>query len=286
MPCPRRWILGFSSMLLAMVLIAPASSPRDAAAATPSIRLSSSSGNIASNVTVSYRGFTKNRAVRIKWDGTTIVTATTSAAGDGATVIAVPNGVKGAHTVKVVMGEVSAAATYSIRPQIRMSPASVTVGRTISTSFRGYAAGESVKVTLDGATTALATVRMSSTGDGTARFPVPATPGGSHKLYGKGGTGSSDSVTFQVVPSIALIPASGEPGANIRVHLRGYAQGERVEIQFRYPDQTASLGFATASSTGSVNTTFTVPRKATPGMYAVIARGYGVSVTETSFQVT
>jgi len=260
--------------------------PQMAAAASPTVRLSVTSGDIGRNVTVSYRGYAKNRGVRITWDGTTIASATTSAVGDGSTVIAVPNGVKGGHKVKVIGGDFSASATFTIRPQIRMSPATVGVEQTVSVSFRGYAAGESVKVTLDSSTSAIVTVKMSSTGSGSARFAMSATVGGSHKFSGKSSGGSTDNVSFRVVPTITLIPASGAPGANIRVHLRGYTNGERIELQFRDPDQTSSLGFATASSTGSVNVTFTVPRKATRGTHGVIGRGYGVSVAETAFQVT
>lgn len=286
MPHPRRRIAVFLGLLLLICAFAPVVPPSSTLAATPTARLSVTSGNIGSNVTVSYKGFTKNRALKIKWDGQTVATATSSAAGDGGTVITVPNGVKGSHKILVVMGDLSAGATYSIRSQLRLSPTTVTVNQRLSVSLRGYAANESVKLTIDNGTTAIVTVKVSSSGNAATTITVPAATGGSHKLYGKGNAQSSDSASFRVSPSITLIPASGGVGANIRVHLRGYKSGERIELQFRYPDQTSSLGFATASSTGSVNVTFTVPRNARPGTYSVLGVGYSSSVAETVFQVT
>lgn len=284
----RRWrglylVVGWGMIGL---LTLPAIPHQSAVAATPTVRLSAASGDIGRTLTVFYEGFAKNRSVRITWDGATIATATTSVVGDGSTKITVPNGVKGPHKVKVIGGNFSASAIFSIRPQIRMSPATVVVNQTVSVSFRGYAAGEVVNVTIDSSTKVIVAVTMSATGNGSTRFAVPPTIGGSHKFYGKSGGGSSDSVSFRVVPSITLNPASGGPGANIRAHLRGFQSGERVELQWRSVDQTSSLGFATASATGSVNVTFTVPRRATSGAYGVIGRGYGVSVAETPFQVT
>jgi hypothetical protein len=287
MPYPRlARVLGLVVLLL-LSSISPVTLVGDAVAATtPIIRLSASSGDIGRDVTVSFRNFPKSRSVRVTWDGTTIGTPTSSVVGDGSVKIVVPNGAKGGHTVRVVSGNASASATFTIRPQVRLSPATVTVEQVVSVSFRGYASGESISLTLDNSSKVIKTIRASSTGNASTSIKMPASPGGSHTLNGMGATGSADSATLKVVPSLALIPASGVTGANIRVHIRGYAKGERIELQWRYPDQTASLGFANASSTGSVNMTFTVPKKATPGAYSVIARGYGVSVAEVPFQVT
>lgn len=287
MPYPRRWLAVCFSVMMILSTMSPVGLARPAVAATtPSIRLSVSSGDIGKDVTVSFRKFPKSRAVRVTWEGMTIGTTTSSVVGDGSVKIVVPNGVKGAHTVRAVSGSASASATFTIRPQVRLSPATVTVEQVVSLSFRGYAAGESISLTLDKSSKVVKTIKASSTGNASTSIKMPATPGGSHTVNGKGTTGSTDSATLKVIPSLTLIPTSGVTGANIRVHIRGFAKDERIELQWRFPDQTASLGFATASSTGSVNTTFTVPRSATPGGYSVIARGYGVSVAEVPFQVT
>jgi hypothetical protein len=75
----------------------------------------------------------------------------------------------------------------------------------------------------------------------------------------------------------------------VRVTLRGYGANEYVEIQLRAGGGTLSQGFATASATGGASVTVTISlagEEIEPGWYAIVGRGYGVSVAEAPFRLT
>ena len=274
-------------LLAAPALANVASGPRPTLAATPLLSLSPTSGYVGRTVTASVSGFTQSRTVTITWDGTTVATTTSSVVGDGSASFTTPKARKGSHKVTATAGTTSASATFTIRPSLAVSPTRGKVGRTVSVTLRGYAKAESITVAWDSTSKQLTTVIASSSGSADVQVVIPPAPGGTHKVIGAGTTGSLASASFRVVPSVKLTPTSGPAGTNVRVALRGYQVGERVEIQWRVDGGTVSLGvFATASSTGSANVTVTVPIKSAPGSYAIIGRGYGVSVAEAPFQVT
>jgi hypothetical protein len=280
--CP---ILLVAALVVAILpLGAPA--PRTALAATPRIQLSPTSGFVGTSVAVLFLGFPKNRTVTISWDGKALASTTSSAAGDGSVSIQVPNARKGGHTITATRGQTSASARFTVVPRLRLSPSTVEVGDTLSVSLRGYAKGEAIDILLDSTAKRLATVAASGTGSASITVTVPAATGGRHKIIGHGATGSQSAASFVVVPSLNLKPGQGQAGSLIRVALRGYLSGETIEIQWRDPGGTRSMGFATASSTGSANATVPVPMNAAPGTYAVIGRGYPVSYAEAPFTVT
>jgi hypothetical protein len=275
------------TMLLAVTTLAAGAEPQGAVAASKrEVRLSPSSGKVGSSVTVDFSGFSRNRTITIAWDGKTVATARTSIAGDGSATFTAPIARRGNHKVSATIGATSASATFRIVPSLSVSRVTNTVGNTITATLRGYAKGESIAIDWDTTTRTLLTVIASTTGSASAQVAVPPTTGGKHKLVGLGDDGSRSQVTMIVKPSIALSPRSGTAGTNVRVVLRGYGKSERIEMQWRVDGGTLSLEFATASLTGSVNVTVTVPDDAEPGTYAIIARGYDVTVTEAPFRVT
>jgi hypothetical protein len=270
--------------LLAAILPPGAPTPRSASAATPAVRLSPNSGYVGLSFTVFFSGFPKQRTVTVTWDGKALASTTSSAAGDGAVSMRVPTAKKGGHAVTAISGRASSAATFNVVPRIWLSPTATPVGARVSVTLRGYAKGEAITITLDSSTKTLATVTASATGSASAQIVVPPAVGGRHKVSGLGATGSLSRATLVVRPSVALTPASGQVGSNIRVALRGYAQGELVEIQ--WSDPFRSLGLTTTSATGSANVTVAVPNGVEPGTYAIIGRGYSVSFAESPFTVT
>ena len=257
----------------------------EAIAATPKVRLSPTSGYVGDTVAVSVSGFPKNRAVTLAWDGKTIATIKSSAAGDGASTFDVPVAKKGAHTVSATAGGTAASASFSVKPRIRLSPSTVVVGGAVSATLRGYAKGESIAVALDSTAKTLTTVIASGSGSASVKVVIPPAYGGRHKLIGSGNAGSQSTASLTVTPSLALTPTNGSSGTNVRLAVRGFGKGERIEIQWQDPRGTRSMAFATASSTGSANVTVTIPKVAA-GAYAIRTVGYTVSFAEAPFQVT
>jgi hypothetical protein len=255
------------------------------AASATRVTLSPTSGPVGRTVKVSFSRFTKNHSITISWDGKSVATSRTSAAGDGSVTITVPTAKKGSHKVAATMGRVSASATFTVVPKISLSRSRATVGEAITATLRGYSRGESVAIGLDSTAKTLVTVVASSTGSASAKIVLPPATGGTHKIVGIGGAGSRSQASLTIVPSIKVNPQSGPAGTNVRVSLRGYAAREYVEFQWHANGGTQSLGFATTDSTGTRYFTVTVP-DAEPGTYGIIGRGYGVSVAETPFTVT
>jgi hypothetical protein len=260
--------------------------PHQALAATPTVRLSPTAGYVGDKVGVSISGFPKNRMVTVAWDGKTIATIQSSSTGNGTTSFKVPTARKGAHTVSAAAGSASAKASFTVNPKLRLSPSSVTVGSTLKVTLRGYAKGETISLALDTTSNVLTTVTASSTGSASLKIALRPTPGGRHKLIGRGTTGSQSSAWLTVVSSVALSPASGTAGISVRVTFRGFGKGERIEVQWLDARGSRSLGFATTSSTGSAGVTVTIP-KAASGTYAI--RAVGMSsfyVAQAPFEIT
>ncbi|HEY7034349.1 MAG TPA: hypothetical protein VH482_23635 [Thermomicrobiales bacterium] len=285
----RRWAAIVACLLIVTTLANVGAKAHVAAASTAKkVSLSPASGPVGATVTVFFRRFTKNHSITISWDGKTVATSRTSAGGDGSVSFKAPVAKRGAHTVAATMGAVTDSATFRIVPKISLSRSSSLVGQQINATLRGFGRGESVALAFDSASKTLVSVRTSSVGSASGTFVVPVATGGNHNVLGIGGTGSRTQATLFIKPSAWVSPTSGPPGTNIRVHLRGYAKGELVEIQLRGGGGSQSEGIVTASSTGSVNVTITLKLHPAmhPGDYAIVGRGYGVSVAETPFTVT
>jgi hypothetical protein len=284
----RRCISVLVTLVLVLGTLGTGGGAHSAVAATRTVRLSPTSGPVGHAVTATFGGFAAGRTITIAWDGASVATAKTSVVGDGSASFVVPEAKKGGHKVTARIGTASASATFAVVPKLRISPTTVTVGRTVTATLQGYAEGELIAIRWDDTSKTLATVVASSIGSATARVVVPLATGGKHKLVGIGSSESRSQASVTVVPSIAVNPRSGPNGTNVRVTLRGFGKGEYVEFQLRAGGGTLAQGFTTASVTGSANVTITisVPEEIGPGHYAIVARGYGVSVTETPFDLT
>lgn len=258
------------------------------AATPPRIHLSSTSGYVGDNVNVSVSRFAKNKTITVTWDGKTIASLTSSSAGDGSTSFAVPVAFKGEHTVAAKSGGAVASTTYTVKPRLRLSQDTAKVGDTVSLTLRGYAKGESIAIALDSTSHTLLTVTASGSGSASGKIVVPATVGGRHKLIGLGTTGSQSTASLTVVRSVSFSPAHGPAASSIRVAVRGFSKGERVELLWIEPGLSRSLAIVTMSSTGSANVTVTVPDDVDPGQYAIRAFGFSSQeeIVEAPFEVT
>jgi hypothetical protein len=291
---PRRWRCSAAlvTLMLAVSTLANpgARPPRAEASSAKKVTLSPASGPVGRTVTASFSNFTKNHSITISWDGKTVATSRTSAAGDGSVSFVAPTAKKGGHKVAATMGTVSASAIFTIVPKISLSRGTSRVGETITATLRGYGKGESVDIGLDTTSTTLVTVVASSTGSGSAKVVVPAATGGEHKIAGFGDAGSRSQASLTVAPSLTVSPGSGPEGANILVTLRGYGKSESIEIQLRIGGRTQALKSATASTKGSASVTIALklPENGEPGHGAIVGVGRtnARSVAEAPFDVT
>ncbi len=288
MPRSLRRIAEISVLLLVMTTLASAVAGLPVTvAATPTVRLSPDSGKVGAPLTVSFSGFPKSKEITIAWNGKTMATTTSSTAGAGSVSFPVPAGRKGAHKVTATSGSTSALATFTMSPKLTLTPGIAKVYGALTVTLRGYAKNETIALKWDTSSAkTLVTVTANTAGSASATVHVPPATRGRHKLIGLGSTRSLGSAWVHVESTVRLRTRSGPPGTNVQVVMRGFAKGEYIEIQWRDRHGTQSLGFATASSTGSVDSTATVPIDATTGSYAIVAVGYDGSVAEAPFRVT
>jgi hypothetical protein len=235
----------------------------------PSLSLSTSSAKVGGFVLVTAKGFAANETVTFRWDsGAGLKTASANPSGTVSTSFAVPEAARGEHSVEAIGGTSAATsgATITVVPSMSVSPTSGAVGSTTSIALRGYGAGEAVAITwYDGAAPSVLVpgVTTSQVGSATVNFTVPDAVGGDHRIDGIGTTGSSTSTNFRIRPALSLTPTSGTVGSLIDVVLTGFAAGETITVQWFETSTTAStIATVTASGSGSVAATLTVPESA------------------------
>ncbi|MDQ4100226.1 MAG: lysyl oxidase family protein, partial [Chloroflexota bacterium] len=159
-------------------------------------------------------------------------------------------------------------------PSCTRTPASVTVGATLTLTCSGFRAGEIVKVHLDStSTTPLTSVTASSSGTFTKSLTVPEMVGGNHTLILVGGSGSgSPRLSFTLKPSVSRSPSGGPPGSAVTVTVRGFGASETVKLNWNSPSGT-TLARLTTSTRGTGSARILIPND-TVGWHDYTAYGY------------
>jgi hypothetical protein len=129
--------------------------------------------------------------------------------------------------------------TPATTPGLTLNPKSGPVGTTVQVTGRGFAGNESVKIYFATVrSTALATVKATSTGTISASIKIPQATVGAQRIYGVGQTSQARAgVTFTitagavtVTQSMTLAPSSGAPGSTVKVTGKGFGASETVDI--------------------------------------------------------
>jgi N-acetylmuramoyl-L-alanine amidase len=171
-----------------------------------------------------------------------------------------------------------------------ITPPSVTLSRVrgivniwITVNVNHFPKNAKVYIQWDGETkTSLIT---NSSGDGSVPLKVPYDTKGFHTVRAVAPSfDKSDTVQYEVVPRIKLIPNSGKRGDTIEVSLRGFAKKENVRIRWQYGTTFKDLKTVLTSNTGSFNVDVKVPSYS-PSTAKV--RGDGpIGRAQTTFTVT
>ncbi len=196
-------------------------------------------------VSVSGGGFTPNEAVELTIDGVSTPLATLHADAAGAlpaTTITIPYAATaGAHTLTArgaTSGKTATAALTlnAVTATLTVTPASSTRGGAVTVSGGGFAAGESVTMTIDGVSDPLAIARAGATGllsPTSLTIPYTATVG-AHTLTATGdmsGRKATAALTLTaVIATVSLVPATTNRGGLLTVSGANFAVGEAVTI--------------------------------------------------------
>jgi hypothetical protein len=165
----------------------------------------------------------------------------------------------------------------------------VTVLASVTLSCNFFAAGQTISVFWDSASTApLGAGVVGSNGSSTVAFKIPVTPGGAHTLIAKG---SASSVTVRIAMtvrgSVSLSPKTGPSGTRVTVTFRGYRVGERIKIVWYVTSATTKTMAIDirAATNGTVKYTFTAP-DGTAGGHKVEGQGTLKSKASATFTLT
>ncbi len=250
----------------------------------PSISLSTNEGTVGSNLTVTGKGFNSNEsAININYDGSPVETEIkASSKGSWQSTFNVPASSRGEHIIDAE-GTTPATEvddqTFTVIPQINISPTSGWVGTVISIAGTGFGSGETnIKVTYDGLATKTG-ITSDATGSWQSSFSIPTSAKGSHKIDAYGATTTEADVaelTFTVSPGIKLELASRHLGGNIHIGDSLWVSGvgfevNEAEIKITF-DGTMIASGITADAKGSWSTQIEVP-PSTKGEHTVDASG-------------
>jgi rhamnogalacturonyl hydrolase YesR len=237
--------------------------------ATPSITLSPASATAGSTVSVSGSGFSASDT-SCSLSGAAVGTSTCSVSGGSlvATFLVADVGA-GSYTITASGSPGADSATVNFQvltsgPSITLSPASASVGSTVTVSGSGFSTDDT-SCSFSGTPVESASCLISG-GALTGSFVVANEGGGSYTIAAMGSPASdSASATLSLLqPSITLNPSAAEPGATVTVSGSG----------FYTTDTTCSLvggGVAAQScsiSAGSLTGSFTVAN-APSGTYLI-----------------
>ena len=162
-------------------------------------------------------------------------------------------------------------------PSCKLSKSSGVVGSSVSVSCSGFRAKESITSYWDTtASKSIGSVTTDSKGAAKFTIKIPAGAAGSHKLIAHGALSrKSLSLSYKVLPALAISPTSGYGGSTVTVTLTGFGAGEKVAI--RWYDVRAksykTVKTVTVSKTGSATTTFKISTSEPKGSHQVRAVG-------------
>ena len=218
-------------------------------------------GTVGTEVEISGTDFGDEEDIFIEYDGDDIDIETgddeTDRNGDFEdTIIIIPESIAGNHTI-TVFGEDSGAeveATFTVEPEITVSPTSGTPETTVTVSGTGFGNRSDFVIDLD--RTEVATGTTDRYGSFDTTFNVPALTSDTYDLEVWDEDDNSDEVEFTIAAiTVNLNPATGHVGTEVTVSGAGYAAGGTVTIEY----DATEIATATVKSDGTFSTTFTVP---------------------------
>jgi hypothetical protein len=201
----------------------------------PSISISPNSGVTGDSVTVEGKGFANaESSIKVTYDGTDMETGiTASSKGSWSETFAVPSSAKGSHIVDASGSTTDAGdvpdITFTVSPEISLSPLSGSVGISVTVSGNGFGKNEgNIRVTYDGAD-AKTGVSADSKGAWNVTFLVPNSIKGVHTVDASGASTGADEVpdvTFFVSSAVGIKPESGYVGDSITINGCGFGSSE------------------------------------------------------------
>jgi hypothetical protein len=252
---------------------------------SPTMAVAPTEGGVNDQVTVSGQGFAADDTITISFDGVAVATSpaavTTNSVGSFTATFVVPTAGQGDHTVRAEDATGNfVTETFAIGQSMSITPTQGLVGDQVTVSGTGFAANESITITLDDVAVATTPAVITTGADGSfsATFIVPSAANGAHTVVAEDASGNSDAATYSVQHIMAMEPAEGKVGDQVTVSGSGFAGSSPITIFF----DNVNVGTATTAADGSLaGATFNVPVSAKGAHTVKIQDASGNSDTAT-----
>ncbi len=257
---------------------------------TPNVFLTVGSGIVGSSSAANGSGFAASSTITVTWSpgSITICTTTSNATGSFLCNFQVPSDVAGTHTVTGTDGTNSAAASYTVQPNLSLSQSSGAVGTLLTVTGSGFAGSSTITVDFGSSTETCSQgnpLSSSSRGAFNCTFTVPAAVIGAHTITATDASSNSASVTFTIISTISLSPDSGRVGTSVTVTGNGFAGNSAMTGTWAPSGSPTFCTSTTSSATGSFSCMFTVPA-AVEGNHTVTLIDASTNTATANFNVT
>lgn len=237
------------------------------------ISLSPLRGTVGTLLEIIGTDFADKMPITIKYNGFTVPidsgNSQTNSRGDFDSVILIPDSVAGSHTVTAIVSGDEAEATFTVEPDISISPTSGETGTSVIISGTGF--GKMKAVTIWFSNTAVATTTTSIVGSFYADFNVPDIQAGRYNVDAEEGDNIAKA-RFTIIepppppptpqptppepsPSISISATTGSIGQGIVMGGTGFKADTSVTIKYDNELLTA----ATTDTNGVFAAAFTIP---------------------------
>jgi len=243
------------------------------------ISLSPQKGVVGNLVEISGTNFLGRADLTFKYDDTLLPIESghkqTGAAGNFITSVRIPESTAGTHKISVITAGIEVSATFTVKPEITVSPTSGKANTLISVIGTGFGAKTQVTIWFDDIQ--LATTATSTLGGFSKSFNIPDLEAGTYIVEAEGEANLAKARFTIIVPTplptpaptptptptpapapppaISTSAASGYVGQGVSVSGTGFRAGGMIAI--KYDDKLVAA--TTADSNGLFAASFTVP---------------------------
>lgn len=223
------------------------------------INIDPDEGPVYTEVEISGTDFSDSEDITVEYDGDEISIESgddsTNSSGEFDCTIIIPESTAGDHTIRVVDDADSEAEdTFTVEPEVTVSPTEANVSETVTISGSGFAGRSDVAVYFDG--TELDSDETDSDGSFEVTFTVPAVASGTYDVEAYDEDDNSATVELAVAATVVkLEPTTGNVGTPIAASGSGFTPGATIII--KYDD--AQEATATVQASGIFAVIFNAP---------------------------
>lgn len=239
------------------------------------ITVSPTSGYVGDQITVSSSGFSASSSVTIYFDTTVLGTTTTNIYGNFTATYTVPERYRGSHTIKAQDASgYYASTTFTVLPEITITPTSGAVGDTVTINGTGFTAYSGITFYFDNVSAGNTTTNANGSFTGST-FTIPSSSPGSRTVKAQDASGYYATALFAIATNITITPTTGASGTTVTVTGTGFRPSKTITIKYNGVPVTTSPTIINTDATGNFTASFKV--------LAGLAGNYSVEATDGTY---